>query len=154
MMIDEGLVLPSVRANIEANCKRIALGTSTYDEVVGSTIADFKRRFERLVCVTQPQHRPTLALSLVLPVLVITPTQSHPHPHPPSWPSPPASSYPLPSHISSPGCSPSLPSFIRLAHRIPLMLAVALDPSVVGGRVDSSTAGGQLWVNAQNKVLS
>ena len=34
MMIDEGLVLPSVRANIEASCKRIALGNATYDEVV------------------------------------------------------------------------------------------------------------------------
>lgn len=49
MMIDEGLVLPSVRANIEANCKLISLGTKSFDEVVGSTIADFKRRFERLV---------------------------------------------------------------------------------------------------------
>ena len=60
-------------------------------KVVGSTIADFKRRFER---------------------------------------------------------------FTRLAHRIPLMLAVALDPSVVDGRVDGNTAGGQLWLNAQARTAA
>ena len=45
MLIDEGLVLPCVRANIERECARIARGEATFEHVVEHTIAMFRRRF-------------------------------------------------------------------------------------------------------------
>jgi hypothetical protein len=48
-LIDEGLVLPCVRANIEMQCARIASGESTYDAVVGPTLMRFKGRYQHFV---------------------------------------------------------------------------------------------------------
>ena len=45
-LIDEGLVLPCVRASIEAACARIAGGTATFDTVVDEALRRFRQRYE------------------------------------------------------------------------------------------------------------
>ena len=49
MLIDEGLVLPCVRANIERECARIARGEASFETVVAQALGMFKRRFEHFV---------------------------------------------------------------------------------------------------------
>ena len=44
-LIDEGLVLPCVRASIEAARARIAAGTATFDEVTGTALERFRARY-------------------------------------------------------------------------------------------------------------
>ena len=44
-LIDEGLVLPCVRASIEAACGRIAAGTATFEEVTKEALQRFRARY-------------------------------------------------------------------------------------------------------------
>ena len=53
-LIDEGLVLPCVRASIEAACRRIANGTATFEAVVDEALGRFRRRFDHF---TSQAHR-------------------------------------------------------------------------------------------------
>jgi hypothetical protein len=62
-LIDEGLVLPCVRASIEASCARIARGEASFEVVTSHTVAHFKQRFKHFV---KHAHRLPAMLAVAL----------------------------------------------------------------------------------------
>lgn len=90
-LIDEGLVLPCVRASIEASCARIARGEASFEAVTSTTIAHFKQRFKH---------------------------------------------------------------FVKHAHRLPAMLAVALSPETTMANTPAGLAGAAAWSEAVRRTAS
>ena len=62
-LIDEGLVLPCVRAGMEAQVRRIAKGEASLEQVVGGALRNFESRYHHFV---RKAHLLPLMLALAL----------------------------------------------------------------------------------------